>query len=236
MHKIELSKRMKMNADLIPEGCALADIGCDHGYVCIELARKNWCRKIIAMDVNRGPLAIAEKNIRQAKLQDKIMCRISDGLQELETGEVNTILVAGMGGMLISRILRAKPDVVAGVDTLVLQAQSDWRTLRETIWNLGFSIETECICEEAGKYYLAIRAVQGEEDAPYTEEERTYGRLLPKQKNELYRQYLSQEFQKREKVIVSLRKHETEEAEKRRVELLSEQNAIRRILTQYYGG
>ena len=66
MHKIELSKRMKMNADLIPEGCTLADIGCDHGYVCIELAKKNWCRKIIAMDVNKGPLAIAGKNISQA--------------------------------------------------------------------------------------------------------------------------------------------------------------------------
>ena len=125
MHKIELSKRMKMNADLIPEGCTLADIGCDHGYVCIELAKKNWCRKIIAMDVNKGPLAIAGKNISQANLQDKIMCRISDGLQELEPDEVNTILIAGMGGMLVSHILQAKPDVVAGVDTLVLQAQSD---------------------------------------------------------------------------------------------------------------
>ena len=188
------------------------------------------------MDVNKGPLAIAGKNISQVNLQDKIMCRISDGLQELEPDEVNTILIAGMGGMLVSRILQAKPDVVAGLDTLVLQAQSDWRTLRETIWKLGFLIETECVCEEAGKYYLAIRAVRGKEDVPYTEEECTYGRLLPKQKNELYRQYLSQEFQKREKVIVSLRKHETEEAEKRRVELLSEQNAIRWILKQYYGG
>ena len=224
-----------MGLDL-PLGCTLADIGCDHGYVCIELAQKNWCRKIIAMDVNKGPLAIAGKNISQANLQDKIMCRISDGLQELEPDEVNTILIAGMGGMLVSHILQAKPDVVAGVDTLVLQAQSDWRTLRETIWKLGFLIETECVCEEAGKYYLAIRAVRGKEDVPYTEEECTYGRLLPKQKNELYRQYLSQEFQKREKVIVSLRKHETEEAEKRRVELLSEQNAIRWILKQYYGG
>lgn len=236
MHKIELSKRMKMNADLIPKGCALADIGCDHGYVCIELARQNRCRKILAMDVNKGPLAIAAKNISQANLKEKIMCRISNGLQELKSGEVNTILVAGMGGMLISRILQAKPDVVAGLDTLVLQAQSDWRTLRETIWKLGFFIETECVCEEAGKYYLAIRAVRGKEDVPYTEEECTYGRLLAKQKNELYRQYLLQEFQKRENVIVSLRKYETEKAEKRLDELLSEQNAIRWIFKQYYGG
>lgn len=236
MHKIELSRRMKMNVDLVPQGCTIADIGCDHGYVSMYLAMKNRCQTIIAMDVNRGPLAIAKQNIEQANLQEKISCRMSDGLMALNPQEVNTVLAAGMGGMLICRILKAKPDVTAGLDTLILQAQSDWYTVRRTIWELGFYIETECVCEDAGKYYLAIRAVRGQENIPYTTEECIYGRLLPRQRNELYRQWLQREYKKREAVMLHLREHRTEEAKKRCEELLLEQSAVQWIIDNYYGG
>lgn len=231
---IELSKRMKMNADLVPQGCSLADIGCDHGYVSIYLAKEKRCHKIIAMDVKTGPMEIAERNIERFGLQQEISCRLSDGLTALAPKEVNAILVAGMGGMLICRILKAKPEVVRELNTLVLQAQSDWAALRRTIWSIGFRIEEEQMCVDAGKYYLAIRAVRGEEVKPYTEEELTYGRLLPQKGDEVYWQWLQTEKAKKEAVLLRLQKHETEVAENRIAELCQELNKIQWIVANYY--
>lgn len=236
MHKIELSARMQMNADLVPPGSSLADIGCDHGYVSIYLAREKRCYNIIAMDVKEGPLGIAKRNIERAGLQQKISCRLSDGLMQLEPGEVDTILIAGMGGMLICRILQAKPEVLSGVFTMILQAQSDWYTLRKTIWESGYRIDCESVCQDMGKYYLAIRAVRGEEDIPYTEEECTYGRLLPESKNELYLQWLLSEREKKESVCRLLQDKNTDEAKKRMEELQKELQTIQWVQKKYYGG
>lgn len=233
---IELSKRMKMNADLVPQGCSLADIGCDHGYVSIYLARQKRCQKIVAMDVKQGPLTIAKRNIERANLQQEITCRLSDGLTALAPKEVDAVLIAGMGGMLICHILQAKPEVLEGIHTMVLQAQSDWAALRRTIWDLGFSIEEEQACVDAGKYYFAIRAVRGAEHMPYTEEEITYGRLLPQERNKLYLRWLQKEKEKKQEVLFRLQKNETESAQKRMAELRRELDCIQWIVANYYGG
>lgn len=233
---IELSKRMKMNADLVPDGCRLADVGCDHGYVSIYLAERRRCKKILALDVNKGPLAIACEHIRQAHLEEHIECRLSDGLSALEPGEVDAVLIAGMGGMLICRILRERGKVLSRVDNLILQAQSDWKTLRETLFQLGFRIDREQVCKDAGKYYLSIRAVRGKEERPYMEQENTYGRLLPERGDALYHEWLLREKQKRSAVVSELKKCKTDGAYKRISELEREVDCIEWILTTYYGG
>ena len=64
-HTIELSARMAMNASLVPDGAKVADVGCDHGYVSLYLASKKACKKVIAMDINEGPLSHARKNIEK---------------------------------------------------------------------------------------------------------------------------------------------------------------------------
>ncbi len=101
-HTIELSARMAMNALLVPD--AVSGSCGDHGYVSLYLASKKACKKVIAMDINEEPLAHARKNIG-SRLSDCIDCRLSDGMQALNQGEVDTVLIAGMGGMLVCRIL-----------------------------------------------------------------------------------------------------------------------------------
>lgn len=233
MHKITLSKRMSMNAELVPKGAVVADIGCDHGYVSIFLARERKCKEVIAMDVNPGPLEIARKNIQQAGLGDRIQCRLSDGMMALQPGEVDTLLIAGMGGLLVCRILEQSPKVLERVMTLVIQAQSDLTEVRRAIWQLGFCINEEKFCQDAGKYYVAIRAVRGREEIPYTAEECTYGRLLPMRKDDLYRRYLLQEKEKREMLCRQLRERGTEGARNRVTEMQQEIQEIVRILTVY---
>ena len=126
---------------------------------------------------------IARKNIEKAGLSDCIDCRLSDGMQALNQGEVDTVLIAGMGGMLVCRILEQSPEVMQEVSTLVIQAQSDLYEVRKMIHKIGFFIENEKFCMDAGKPYLVMRAVRGEEKTPYEPAEYEYGRLLPDERD-----------------------------------------------------
>lgn len=203
---MDLSVRLQMNADLIPAGCRLADVGCDHGYVPVYLAERNLCSKILALDVREGPLAAARRNIRDAGLTDRIECRLSDGMKGLEAGEVDTLLAAGMGGMLVCRILEQSPDVLTGIHTLVLQPQSDFREVRKKTELLGFWIEDECCCLDDGKWYLAIRASRnGRSQMSRTEEEYRYGWILQEKNDPLYHSYLLGEREKLQKILEKLK-------------------------------
>lgn len=232
--RIELSARMKMNAGLVPDGSSVADIGCDHGYVAMYLAAEKRCPTVIAMDVNPGPLAIAQANIRQNGLQGQIQCRPSDGMKALQPGEVDTVLLAGMGGMLICRILQNSPEVLKRVQTLVLQPQSDLPEVRKRLFELGFGIEDEQFCLDAGKYYIAVRAIRGRQIPPYTAQEYRYGRVLPDRKDEGYFQYLMKEKEKKERLLMQLLEQGTERSRIREVEIGQEIAEIQQLLTEKY--
>lgn len=230
---MELSTRLQMNADLIPECAGVGDIGCDHGYVSIYLAESRRCRRVIAMDVNPGPLRIAKKNIERAGLSDCIECRLSDGMEKLLPGEADTLLIAGMGGMLMCRILEEYPAVLEKVGTLILQPQSDLEQVRRCVHVLGYYIDEEAVCEDGGKYYFAIRAVRGDETAGYTEEEYRYGRLLPQKKNRVYKEYLLREKKKKEHIRTQLKNKHTQNAKERAQEISHILNEIDRVLNVF---
>jgi len=233
---MELSIRLQMNVDLVPEKCTVADIGCDHGYGAIYLAENKNCTRVIAMDVKQGPLDMAEKNISRAGLSDIIECRLSNGMEKLQPREVDTLMIAGMGGMLVCQILQGKPEVLSKIQTLVIQAQSDLKELRKLLPKLGFFIDKEAMCKDAGKYYLAIRALRGVEENPYTEAEYEFGRYLPAAKDSLYHTYVLQEKEKLEHIREQLKKKKTQKAEERIVEITHTLMEITQILEVYNGG
>ena len=232
-HTIELSARMAMNASLVPDGAKVADVGCDHGYVSLYLASKKACKKVIAMDINEGPLSHARKNIEKAGLSDCIDCRLSDGMQALNQGEVDTVLIAGMGGMLVCRILEQSPEVMQEVSTLVIQAQSDLYEVRKMIHKIGFFIENEKFCMDAGKPYLVMRAVRGEEKTPYEPAEYEYGRLLPEVSDTAYRKFLLDERDKKMKLQETLNMQKTSGAGARVEELTEEITGLNWILNKF---
>ena len=125
---MELSKRLKAVAGLVTEGASVADIGTDHGYVPIWLIQSGRAEKVIAMDVNEGPLERARGHIRSKRLENVIFTRKSDGLQALHVGEADTMIAAGMGGGLVIRILENSPEITADLKEFILQPQSDDET------------------------------------------------------------------------------------------------------------
>ena len=158
---MQISERLRAVAGMVSPGCRLADVGTDHAYIPIYLIQNGTVPRAIAMDINQGPLLRATENVRRYGLADRIEARLSDGLEKLQAGEADTVLIAGMGGLLTIRILENGKEVLAGCRELVLQPQSDIRSVRTYLEENGWQIDWEDLVFEDGKYYPMMRAVPG---------------------------------------------------------------------------
>ena len=192
--EIVLSERMQMVADMISRGNVLADIGCDHGFVSIYLLEKGICPKVIAMDVNEGPLLRAKEHIDERGLTSYIDVRLSNGMEKLLLGEADSILIAGMGGRLVIKILTDSMEKAKQLKEIVLQPQSEIHLVRQFLRDCGFHILHEDMVKDNGKFYPAMRVVWREEKPRILlEEELWYGPLLLKEKHPVLREYLENE-------------------------------------------
>lgn len=153
MQKFGLSSRMAAVAQLVPHGVTACDVGCDHGFVAIYLVQEHICPKVIAMDINKGPLLRAKEHIAGALLSAYIETRLSDGIEKLLPGEAECMIAAGMGGRLVVKILEAYPEKLRSLRYLVLQPQSELSLVRSYLRRQGFSIYRENMVLEDGKFY-----------------------------------------------------------------------------------
>lgn len=159
---MELSKRLSAVARLVTKGNRLADVGTDHGYIPIYLVKKGWVPSAIAMDVNPGPLKRASENIALYDASQYIQTRLSDGIEALLPGEVDTVVMAGMGGNLIQKLLSQGENVGKSIKEWVLQPQSDASALRHYLQVHGYRILQEDIVLEEGKYYPMMQVAWGQ--------------------------------------------------------------------------
>lgn len=135
-----LSDRMRAVAGLVQPCKSIADIGCDHGYVAMELVRSKVCRHVIAMDVNSGPLDRARHNIADFCMQDYIETRLSDGVSALREGEAEGIICAGMGGKLVISILEQGKKLIGEMKQVILQPQSELSEVRGYLREKGYLV------------------------------------------------------------------------------------------------
>lgn len=153
---MNLPYRLKRIVDLVPPSDTVADIGCDHAYVSIELVKSGKAKKALACDINKGPLSSAEQNIKGEGLSRRIETRLSDGLKEVKPHEADTVVIAGMGGLLMERILTGR---LQDFDRFVLSPQSDIEHFRHFLMDNGMSIIGEEMLMDEKKYYTIITAV-----------------------------------------------------------------------------
>lgn len=139
---------------------SVADIGTDHAYIPIKLIRDNICERVIATDIKDGPVAAARRHIEKYGLSDKIEVRKGAGLEPLKSGEVEKIVIAGMGGEMIEKILRDSPDT-AQCSTLLLQPMNNQYELRRFLINNGYTIASEDIATEGFKVYNILEVKAG---------------------------------------------------------------------------
>lgn len=223
MNAIQLSERLRAAAGMVTKGNIVADVGCDHAYTSIYLCRENIAPKVIAMDVNKGPLAGAKAHVEQAGCLKQIDIRLSDGLEKLVPGEADTVLLCGMGGLLMIKILSDYPAATASLKELVLQPQSEQGEVRRFLHQKGYQITREHMLKEDGKFYVMMRAVPCREPEMYHSDcEYLYGKLLLEEKNEVLGEFLEREYRLRNEVLIALSGQNTNHAKQRRMSLLKE--------------
>ncbi|MGL5311731.1 MAG: tRNA (adenine(22)-N(1))-methyltransferase [Peptostreptococcaceae bacterium] len=155
---MKLTDRLLKIASLVTEGKRVADIGTDHGYIPVYLLNKGKVPFAILADVNKGPLENARGEVRHNKLLDKVDLRLGSGIEVLEKGEVDEVIIAGMGGILISELLEAKLEVAHSVDKLILQPMQAQSELRKYLLNNGYEILDEVLVREDFRIYEIIIA------------------------------------------------------------------------------
>ena len=158
---MQLSDRLQAVASMVTENSRLADVGTDHGYIPIYLCEMGKIPSAIAMDVKKGPLLRAKMNIERYHMQEKIRTRLSDGVLKLNPDEADSVVIAGMGGTLVMKILEEGKKVLVDVKELVLQPQSDIDKVRKYLYENDYVITAEkMVCEEE-KYYPMMHVQHG---------------------------------------------------------------------------
>jgi tRNA (adenine22-N1)-methyltransferase len=197
----QLSKRLMAVSALVSKGDTAVDIGTDHAYVPIYLIQSGKIKTALAMDINEGPLERAKEHICSAGLDDVIHTRLSNGLLALEEGEVTegTLIIAGMGGSLVIRILKEGEAFLSSFREIILQPQSDVAHVRVYLREAGFCIEAEDMVHDEGKYYPMMRVVKARDgEQPTTDNltqkmEDEFGPCLLKHRHPALRSFLGRQ-------------------------------------------
>lgn len=230
---MELSNRLKEIAGMVTKGNVVCDVGTDHAYLAIYLAENRISPHVIAMDVAKGPLSKAEHNISSHGLCDVVETRLSDGVDKLREGEAQTVIMAGMGGILICQLLSKGQEVLASASELILSPHTDAELVRRYLSQHGYCIEQEKMIVEEGKYYIMLRCVHGKVEG-MSDCEYRFGRNLLKRKEPVLCGYLQKEYQKLKTLYENLGGVSTEHAVMRRKALMEEIECVKEGL-RYYG-
>ena len=215
--KLPISKRLRLCAELVPPCDTVADVGTDHGYLAIHLLQTGKCARVVAAENREKPLASARENSAafgiptqafplggrcpsahtgadEGRPDDRIPFGISfvqsDGLQKILPGSFDVLVLAGMGGDLIARILADAPWLEQGPYVLILQPQSAANDLRRFLGERRYGVETERLVRDGGFLYSVMRVRPGQ-GRPLTPGEQYVSPALRQGEDPLYPDYLA---------------------------------------------
>ena len=199
---MKLSKRLEFIADHIDKVISLSDIGTDHGYIPLYALDKGLCEKAIASDINKDPLDKARLNALLEGMGDELEFRLGGGLEPLKEGEVQAVIIAGMGGKLIKDILEKDITKVDNLDYLILQPAQNPEGLREYLYTNDYEIIAEDLCKDDGKYYELFKVKRKKDEN--TELDSIYYEISPKllmSKHPLMKEYLESKLENYNKIL-----------------------------------
>lgn len=202
LHLLKLQPRLHKIAELVPKGARLADIGTDHGYLPVWLLQNKMIRSAIASDIRPMPLEHARRTAEIYGIRENIDFRLGGGLEVLSPDEADTIVIAGMGGEMISDILTAAAWTLTGKYTLLLQAMSKPEYLRKWLSENGYCFQKECLVWDKEMLYPVFQVTAGVANALTPAQQ--YGGVLL-QNDPLYRDYLTRQIGRLERAVAGLR-------------------------------
>lgn len=202
---IKLSKRLNAIASFIPEGARVIDVGTDHGYIPVWLAQKGTAVNIFASDLRPGPLDSARRTASEYGVTDKVEFILTDGLNGMADRNIDTVVIAGMGGETIMTILSAAPWVIEGEMHLVVQPQSKIPELLRWFDNNGIYVHDSILVEDECHIYMVLNAKVGKKRSHFVAEGYIPRRLVDRRDPLLYK-YLVELSGKLKKKVLGLEK------------------------------
>ena len=221
-------QRINNITDLLVPCRTLADIGCDHAYVCIKAVKDGKAETAFACDVHTGPLARAKENIEKEGLSSRITVVLSDRFHSLEASP-DAASICGMGGLLIRDILKACPEKLVSLRQIVLGPHSEVPELRKYVQEeSGFDIRAERVVFEQGKFYVLMDVRKADPCCrPWSPEEYITGKPSLQLDKACYRTYVASLMEKTEQTLKKIR-CDSDSAEKRSDELKRELSLYRK--------
>lgn len=231
-----LSSRLRTIADLIPVGARVADIGSDHGYLPTYLVQSGKCDYIIAGEINDGPYRSTLKQIQFQQLESFVQVRKGNGLEVLHQDEVDTVVIAGMGGSLIAQILQDGEEQLSGIQLLLLQPNNGEAHIREFALEHGWELVDEQLIEEDNRIYEILVLRRGDARKPYRNQWIPHqmllklGPILIEKKEPLFYKKWHRELKNIERVIGQLKRASTADVQAKLLQMESEYTTIKEIL------
>ena len=207
----KLSARLAAAAAFVRPGARLIDVGTDHAYLPVFLASQGKVSEALASDIAAGPVLRAEKHIKEYGQEEKVRTLRTPGLRGTADFCPTDIVIAGMGGELISSILADEPAVKNRGLRLILQPMTKQSVLRAFLAGNGFEIEDETLVCEDGRVYQVICASFSGEAYTLTPLEKEIGPVNLAGGGEALRRLLTLKEKQLAKAIEGMKKGKTGE-------------------------
>ncbi|MDR2465315.1 MAG: tRNA (adenine(22)-N(1))-methyltransferase TrmK [Streptococcaceae bacterium] len=233
MNEFQLSKRLEKVASFVATDSRVADIGSDHAYLIVSLMTQGKIEYGVAGEVVKGPFQSAVEQIKKSGYFGKIHARLASGLDAIHSEDgIDTVVIAGMGGVLIRDILSDgfQKGKLEGVKTLILQPNVGEMQVREWLIDHGFQVEEEAILIENDKIYEIIKAVTSPSPVQANSRQLRFGFHLLEEKNEVFVEKWKRELETAEFVSRKLKEAKTPNPEKE-LEIASTISEIKEVLS-----
>lgn len=225
-----LSKRLEAIVNYVDKNSIVGDIGTDHGYIPIHLIRENISKKVIATDISKDCLQKTIDYVEDLNYQAYIETRLGDGLDPIKAYEIDSLIMAGIGGVLIRDILEANREKSRSIVNFIFQPMTASRELRSYLKDNQFKIVDEDLVKEDGKFYEIIYAKKGlelVEDNIYLE----IGKRLLDKKHPLLQEFIEYKINSSKNIMGNLQGIDTEKAKNRYLKLKEGKKKYKEVLS-----
>ena len=158
---VHLSPRLEAIAEMLSGVNNVADVGCDHGRLSVALVQRGIVHRVRASDISEVSLNKARRLARICGVSSDIRFESADGLECLTPGEADGIIMAGMGGELIAKMLEKGGETARCAKRLVLQPMRGAEELRYYLNQNNYDILDERLVLDSGRIYQVICAHDG---------------------------------------------------------------------------
>jgi tRNA (adenine22-N1)-methyltransferase len=154
---MSFNQRVRSIAEYVDYTEELIDIGADHAYLPIYCIKEGIAAKAVITDISEGPLAAASKNIRRYGMQDHISVVRCSGFDDISVGDGSFIVISGMGGELMTELIKKAGGKLMKGNTILLQPMTARETVKKYLNGSGYEILRDTCFMYRKKPYLIIK-------------------------------------------------------------------------------